>query len=395
MNNVSLVPHDVCSGCGACAGVCPKNCISMACDAEGFAYPSVDEQKCIECGVCLKKCPVENDGVAGRAPISSVVLQDKDSESLKTSTSGGAFACIARHILKQGGVVFGAAYDEQLKVSHVVVEQLEDLPRLQGSKYVSSDAKESYKQVKAFLKEGRRVLFSGTPCQVAALKSFLGDDPELLLTMDLVCHGTPSQKLFHKYIQWLEEKKHSVIKTYVFRSKKFFGWSLGGECSDGKKSYAINPDCDPYYAAFLRGETFRKSCYSCKFANMNRMGDFTVGDFWGYYNMNNPMGIEPQKGLSMLLANSPKGMDVLKRIEGNAAIVPLDLQTISAGNWNLHHPSVFKPIRDEIYANIDLPFDELQKKYLYHEEPFMYYVRRLRRKLLPQKLRDALNKLRH
>lgn len=107
------------------------------------------------------------------------------------------------------------------------------------------------------------------------------------------------------------------------------------------------------------------------------------------------MGIEPQKGLSMLLANSPKGMDVLKRIEGNAAIVPLDLQTISAGNWNLHHPSVFKPIRDEIYANIDLPFDELQKKYLYHEEPFMYYVRRLRRKLLPQKLRDALNKLRH
>lgn len=395
MNNVSLVPHDVCSGCGACAGICPKNCISMVCDAEGFAYPSVDWQKCIECGACLKKCPTEKEGVAGNAPITSAVFQDKDEASLKTSTSGGAFACIARHILEQGGVVFGAAYDERLNVSHIAVKRLEDLHKLQGSKYVSSDAKESYKQVKAFLKEGRRVLFSGTPCQVAALKSFLGGDPELLLTIDIVCHGTPSQQLFQKYIKWLSEKKRTSVKSYSFRSKEHFGWTHGGAFSDGKKSYAINPYCDPYYAAFLRGETFRKSCYSCKFANMNRMGDFTVGDFWGCHNMDKPVDLDHQKGLSMLLVNSPKGMDMLRQVEGEAAVVPLDLQTISAGNWNLYHPSVFKPIRDEIYANIDLPFDELQKKYLHHEEPFMYYVRRLRRKLLPQKLRDALNKLRH
>ena len=141
---------------------------------------------------------------------------------------------------------------------------------------MSSDLKDSYKRVKAYLKDGRRVLFSGTPCQVAGLKSFLGDDPEMLLTVDLVCHGVPSQKLFRKYIQWLGEKKGSPIKSFCFRSKKFYGWSLGGECSDGKKAYAVNPDCDPYYAAFLRGETFRKSCYSCKFANMNREGDFTL-----------------------------------------------------------------------------------------------------------------------
>ena len=135
MKNVSLVFHDVCSGCGTCSNVCPKSCISMVRDAEGFAYPSVDEQKCIECGACLKKCPVEKVRASGGTPIFSVVLQDKDGESLKNSTSGGAFASIARYVLKQGGVVFGAAYDELLNVSHVAVERLEDLHLLQGSKY--------------------------------------------------------------------------------------------------------------------------------------------------------------------------------------------------------------------------------------------------------------------
>lgn len=394
MNNVSLVTHDICSGCGTCASICPKACVSMVADGEGFAFPSVDSQKCIECGACLKRCPVANKESSGNNPLESMILQDKDFESLENSTSGGAFACIARNVLKQGGVVFGAAYDESLNVSHIAVTDIADLPKLQGSKYVSSDLKDSYKRVKAYLKDGRRVLFSGTPCQVAGLKSFLGDDPEMLLTVDLVCHGVPSQKLFRKYIQWLEEKKHSSIKTYVFRSKKFFGWSLGGECSDGKKSYAINPDCDPYYAAFLRGETFRKSCYSCKFANMNRQGDFTVGDFWGFYNAKGTVSFASQKGMSLLLVNSSKGLETLKRLENEANAVPMDLDVTCSGNWNLYHPSVFKPVRDEIYANIDLPFDELQKKFLHHEELFMYYVRRLRRKLLPQRLRDALNRLR-
>ena len=160
MKNVSLVSHDVCCGCGTCSNVCPRSCISMVCDAEGFAYPSVDEQKCIECGACLKKCPVEKGGASGGTPISSVVLQDKDGESLENSTSGGAFACIARYVLKLGGVVFGAAYDGSLNVSHIAIEQLEDLRLLQGSKYVSSDLRDSYNKVKTLLKSGRLVLFS-------------------------------------------------------------------------------------------------------------------------------------------------------------------------------------------------------------------------------------------
>ncbi len=394
MDNVSVVSHEVCSGCGACASACPKNCISMVYDQEGFAFPSVDLQTCVECGLCLKKCPQKKADRAGNDPLASFVLQDKDEECLQRSTSGGAFVCIARHVLKLGGVVFGASYDDSLHVTHIAITELLDLPKLQGSKYVSSDLKDAYRRVKDFLKEGRYVLFSGTPCQVAGLKSFLGEDSDLLLTMDLVCHGTPSQKLFQKYIRWLGEKKNAPIKQFVFRSKKFFGWSLGGECSDGKKTYPVRALCDPYYAAFLRGETFRKSCYSCKFANMNRYGDFTVGDFWGFHEMTETMALDPKKGLSMLLVNSPKGLSLLKAIEKEANVVSMDLNTVSSGNWNLYHPSVFKAIRDVIYANIDLPFDELQKKYLCHEEPFMYYVRRLRRKLLPQKLRDALNKLR-
>jgi len=395
MNNVSLVSHDICSGCGACASICPKACISVIEDREGFSFPSVDSQKCVECGACLKRCPVWNKELSGNQPLESMVLQDKNFESLKNSTSGGAFASIARNILKQGGVVFGAAYDESLNVSHIAVSDIAHLPKLQGSKYVSSDLRDSYKNVKTYLKDGRRVLFSGTPCQIAGLKSFLGDDPDMLLTVDLVCHGVPSQKLFRKYIQWLGEKKGLSIKSFEFRSKKFYGWSHGGACSDGKKSFAINPDCDPYYAAFLRGETFRKSCYSCKFANMNRQGDFTVGDFWGFYNSKGSVSFASQKGMSLLLVNTSKGLETLKLLENEANIMPMDLNVICSGNWNLYHPSVFKSIRNEIYANIDLPFDELQKKFLHHEEPFMYYVRRLRRKLLPQKLRDALNRLRH
>ncbi|MBO6136271.1 MAG: Coenzyme F420 hydrogenase/dehydrogenase, beta subunit C-terminal domain [Fibrobacter sp.] len=395
MNNVSLVSHDICSGCGACASICPKACVSMVADGEGFAFPLVDSQKCIECGACLKRCPVANKETSGNNPLESMILQDKDEKSLMESTSGGAFACIARHILKRGGAVFGAAYDDSLNVSHIAVTDIADLPKLQGSKYVSSDLKDSYKRVKAYLKDGRRVLFSGTPCQIAGLKSFLGEDSDMLLTVDLVCHGVPSQKLFQKYIRWLGEKKGFPIKSFCFRSKKFYGWSLGGACSDGKKAYAVNPDCDPYYAAFLRGETFRKSCYSCKFANMNRQGDFTVGDFWGFYNAKGTVSFASQKGMSLLLVNSSKGLETLKQLENEANAVPMDLDVTCSGNWNLYHPSVFKPIRDEIYANIDQPFDELQKKYLHHEEKFMYYVRRLRRKLLPQKIRNALNRLRH
>ena len=394
MNNVSLVLHDICSGCGACASICPKACISMTVDGEGFAFPSVDSQKCIECGTCLKRCPVGNRGLFGSKPLDSFALQDKDCESLQKSTSGGAFACIARNVLELGGVVFGAAYDESLNVSHIAVTELADLSKLQGSKYVSSDLKDSYKRIKAYLKDGRRVLFSGTPCQVAGLKSFLGDNPDMLLTVDLVCHGVPSQKLFRKYIQWLGEKKGFPVQSYIFRSKKFFGWSHGGAYFNGKKMYPVNPFCDPYYASFLRGELSRKSCYSCKFANMNRQGDFTLGDFWDIGDIKADKSFKREMGLSMLLVNTSKGKNWMEQNKIQAKIVPVHLNELNSKNGNLYHATSFKPIRDEIYANIDLPFDELQKKFLHHEEPFMYYVRRLRRKLLPQKLRDALNRLR-
>lgn len=381
-----------CCGCGACANSCPKNCVEMKYDREGFLFPTIDSQKCIGCGICVKCCPVKNCSEKGSLPIFSGVLQDADGDSLRLSSSGGAFATIARVILKRGGAVFGAAFDDALVVCHLMVLESKDLFKLQGSKYVSSDLKDSFKKIKGLLDNGRPVLFSGTPCQVAGLKSFLGKTTDLLWTIDLVCHGTPSQKLFQKYLLWLGEKRKSKVEHFIFRNKKKFGWKIMGEYRCGGKNYVINPSCDPFYSSFLRGETFRKSCYFCRFANLKRFGDFTVGDFWGFYNDSSSLKMDAKKGMSILLVNTPRGMDLLKEIETNAKIIPMDLDAVCSGNGNLYYPSEFKPIRDEIYANIDLPFEKL-RAYLYCENPVMYYIRRFRRKIVPKKLRDELKKI--
>ena len=213
-----------CTGCRACEQLCAHHAIVMKSDKEGFVTACIDEGKCVECGLCSKRCP-QNNLIGKSEPIASLAVRDKDDEELAVSASGGAFAAAARVILQHGGIVVGAAYNDDMTVGHIVVERLDDLYKVQSSKYVQSNTMATYSQVKAMLREGREVLYSGTPCQIGGLRAYLRKNFDTLYTMDLICHGVASPKLFAKYLVWLGGKMNGKIIGYDFRDKSC-GWGL-------------------------------------------------------------------------------------------------------------------------------------------------------------------------
>lgn len=390
---LDILNMENCCGCGCCAQTCPKHCIRMVQNQEGFFYPEIDRELCVECGLCQKHCP-QVQKLADRPLQKAYVVQFKDEGCLSRSASGGAFAALAVKTLENKGAVVGAAFSDTLEVSHIVVEKIEDLHKLQGSKYVSSSIGDVYARVKSILAEGREVLFSGTPCQIAGLNAYLSKQYDNLTTVDLACHGTPSSKLFGEYLKWLEACHGGTIEKYSFRDKSSGGWGLFGSFTCKGRKKILNPYCDPYYATFLRGETYRKSCYSCKYANLNRPADLTVGDFWGISQYSGEHDFKEEQGLSLLLLNTGKGREVFDSLSDKVSFLSLSVEDACAGNDNLYHPTKQPSIRDVIYEKLhSLSFDELQKTYLLHETPFMWNVRRLRRKLIPQGIRKTLKKI--
>ena len=286
-----------------------------------------------------------------RPPLRVIALKDSDVKSLFRSASGGAFPVLARPILEDGGVVFGAEMLSGGVVRHVGITSVAELPRLQGSKYVQSDTAGTFGECANALLAGKPVLYSGTPCQIFALRSYLlshglGDSPDCLYTVDLICHGVTSPALFKLYIEWLEKKAGAVPGSllYEFRSKRR-GWGLyyyyyhyiskrtGRE--EGKLGLC---DEDPYYTAFLSGKFYRGSCYSCRFACGRRVGDFTIGDYWGIEQAH--PDFECKKGASVVLANTPKGMDFFsKRCENTCVLEESRLDLACCENHNLNMPS--------------------------------------------------------
>ena len=282
-DSIAILKKDECFGCRSCEQVCPKKCISVLPDEEGFLYPQVDEKICVHCWLCMAHCPSVQK-IPQKQSLSFWGLRLKDGGELKESASGGVFAALADFVLEQGGVVFGAAYDENLRVRHCRAENKTELQALKKSKYVASSTERTYSEVAEFLRKepNRLVLYTGSPCQIHGLYSFLGGKPQNLFTADIVCHGVPSQKLFDKYIAWLGEKQRGKILYYGFRDKDVAGWSCGGKTKTKTKTKVINGSVDPYYSSFMRGETYRLSCYRCPFASVERRpGDITMGDFWG------------------------------------------------------------------------------------------------------------------
>ena len=349
-----------CCACSACVSVCPKSCIQMVHDEEGFAYPVIDETICISCHQCEKVCPVEHPDYSNNNKPAAFAVILKDLEQRMKSSSGGVFYAIATFILRNKGIVVGATIDEEHQVRHIAVDSLDELFRLRGSKYVQSDLGGVFLLIRQALQEGRWCYFVGTGCQVAGLKSFLKKDYSKLITSDLVCHGVPSQKLFDTHISYLEKKYGSKVVDYQFRNNKLWG---GCEIVNfANHQSIINPsyELSPYLYSFMYGMTFRYSCYDCKFSCIPRQGDITLADFWGVRKFFPKM--DAKHGVSLVLLNSEKGRMIWEQIKSDLEYNQSTVSDSAKYNGNLINKSKKPEIRDGIYKKIeDCGYEKIAK----------------------------------
>lgn len=350
MKNIANVKNK-CVGCRSCEQVCPQKCITLEPNREGFLYPRIEEKACIGCGMCLKACPTENTAEHRHQPQSVWAFKNNDEKQIMKSASGGAADVASEIILSQNGVVYGAAYDENLVVRHIEVTDKTSKCRLQSSKYVQSDLNQCYSKAKKALQDGRLVLFTGTPCQIAGLYAYLGGDQPGLYTLDLICHGVPSPKLFAKYLQYQEQKMKDKILQMNFRSKAKRGWGTQYLLRTATKTKTNILALDRYGKHFMAGDCYRECCYQCAYANTNRVGDITVGDFWGIFQSHPEFASE--KGISSVFVNTDKGMQLFEQMKKYAQIIPASIQEGMTKQGNLQHPTVRPPVRDSFYENID------------------------------------------
>lgn len=317
---------NLCTGCTACAAVCPLGCISMVQDNEGFFRPEVDTVRCTECNLCANACPVLSPPNKHPMP-TAVAAKNKDDSIRQLSTSGGVFTLLAQHIISQGGVVFGAAYDADFKVEHRMVDSLEALSSLRGAKYAQSDLGSTFRRVQEQLAMGRKTLFSGTPCQVAGLRTFLGkDDPNLLL-VDLVCHGTPSPTVWKRYLALKNQQICSGQRpTSVNLRCKDSGWSTYSVDIrwPSNQNYLAGNREDPYIRAFVGNLCLRPSCHRCSFKGLSRCADFTLGDYWGVWDQAPAMN--DNRGTSIVLIHSGKASALWSELSSEMTIQTVNVQ---------------------------------------------------------------------
>jgi len=316
-----------CTACTVCVGVCPKKCITLKENIEGFLYPVIDDSLCINCGLCEKTCPLNNKPLTNNIKTTGYVSYSKDEQNRISSSSGGLFSVIANEVIKNDGIVYGAAFDNAFKVSHLEVKTKQELEKLRGSKYVQSNLGDVFSNVKRNLEKGKEVLFSGTICQIAGLKSYLRKDYDNLLTIDVLCHGVPSPKVWDKYIRYIEKTNNKKIDDIQFRNKKN-GWknySLMFEFIDKSRQY-IKFSEDKYMKMFLRNICLRKSCYDCQFNEIDRVSDITLGDCWGIDKVIPDM--DDDKGTSVMLIHTQNGKKYLNSIKKELEIREADIDLI-------------------------------------------------------------------
>lgn len=375
--NVSNISNNknLCCGCNACEFVCPVSAIRMTQDEIGQLYPLVDEDKCVDCSLCLKVC-CENNSVPQRTPIKVYAASYKKTQVSKRSSSGGIFPAIAEDTFKAGGIVYGTHLDHAFKASVIGVDTPGDLAKLQGSKYVRSNMGDIYGELEEQLKNGRMVLFSGVPCQVAAVKQYLRKDYSNLLTVDIVCHGTPSQKMFLDYLKFVQKKRNIQIDKFIFRDKDVVqdvtGKVVYKQDYLGKVVYKqdhLRAYQSSYYKLFLNCSTFRESCYYCKFAAPERVGDITLCDYWGV-DEEDPDFIQEVRqnnlvGISGVMVNTEAGMNCIARIEEQLLKKSTTYEKVRKNNPQLNHPSHITTEHSEVM--------ELYCKYGYKAVDDYYY----------------------
>ena len=314
IKHIKFEDKSACCGCTACKNVCPKDAIEMKEDEEGFLYPEVNKEKCVNCGLCKKVCPVLNQREEKNKQLAYIV-NNKNDEIRKQSTSGGAFTAIAEYIIENGGIVFGATFDKEFNVEHTYVTAKEELKKFRGSKYVQSNLKNTFKEAKDFLENNKLVCFSGTPCQIEGLKKFLGKDYQNLITIDIVCHAVPSPLVWRKYLDYEKEKNGlDNIQEILFRDKSKYGYKYSMMTIKAESTvYSEGVETDPYLRAFFGDLSDRPSCYNCKFKKQNRVSDFTIWDCFTAENFDK--NLDDDKGTSRILIQTEKGIEIFKQIE--------------------------------------------------------------------------------
>lgn len=385
---------DSCTGCSACKQKCPQKCISMIENSEGFLYPNIDKSKCIHCNLCEKVCPINKYIISGDRLEKTIAYAaiNKDEVTLKDSSSGGMFSVIAEKVLDQHGIVFGCVFNDKLEAEHIYINSKKDLHKLRGSKYVQSNVRDTFRDTESFLKQGIVVLYTGTPCQIAGLKSMLNKEYTNLYTIDLICHGTPSQKIFNKYIEYLEYKDRYKISTYRFRYKDVTEKRQLElhTCRYLSKKYKLlkYPNFNSYLYAFRNAYIYRESCYKCKYTNLDRPGDFTIGDYWGIENYHKDFN--NHNGVSSLILNTNKSKILFEEISTNLRFVNSKPEYIQSGNGNLKHPSIRPDIRDIIYTELDdKGFKYIAIKYF---RPKKYYITAIKA-VIPNSFKKSIKKI--
>lgn len=362
---------ECCCGCGACVNACPVNAISYDKDEFGFIVPKVDSEKCISCGKCVRCCPYQNQGYKNESELTPIAYAavNKDADIVKNSSSGGVFYSLARAIVEKNGVVFGAMMDDSFKVRHAYVETISELSKIQKSKYVQSFLGDCYSKVKSFLDANRYVLFSGTPCQIAGLNSFLQNRKYAnLLTVEVVCHGVPNQDLFDDYLRHLESKV-GKIKEYTFRykSKSEHGMKWYSSYLTKKKRFVRNWPEDSYNYFYMQSLVYRDSCYTCKFASSKRNADITLCDYWHWTGLHKK-DFAHDVSVSGIVVNTLNGSEYIDQILPNLRLVKSDFDYLALHNSCLDHPcgekkdciSILQKWRKDGYAALD---DAFRKKY--------------------------------
>lgn len=376
-----LASFSQCTGCQACVNACPRGAISMTNGEGGFLYPHIDEQLCVNCGLCEKACPIISEDLPRNfdKPKTYAFWSEIDRT---VSSSGGAFSSFARLVLKKEGVVFGAVLDNDLSCHHVEIDSIDRLDLLRGSKYVQSSIGDTFRKAKFYLKKDRWVLFSGTPCQIAGLYSYLGSSYDKLLTLDIVCHGVPSNEFFRAYIKKLETKLNKgTINGFMFRDLS--GWGYSPAALINNTFYPVYGVDSLYMEAFEKKAICRKSCYSCRFATFPRVGDCTIADFWGIGRHGKPFKHDVMKGVSLVLINNEKGTIAFDELDA-CFKEERNLEEALIENGNLNNPNTFYLKRDKLitaFLDKNKTLDSIEYEFHLVNRTLKGYIKRYSYKL--------------
>jgi len=380
---ITIIGDNDCTGCYGCFNICPQKAIDMYLNNEGFLCPSVNNVKCIKCGICQKYCPIIGNQLPENLDIPlSFAAWSKDDQTRTKSSSGGVFTEIAKIVIKEGGVVFGVTFDNSFKAKHISIETEEDISLIRGSKYVQSHVNDAYERAVSIALQGRTVLFSGTPCQIAALNLFIQSNSGIeIYTCEVICHGVPSESVFRSYLDYLSQLKNSEVKEFSFRDKTI-GWKKFGTkiiFYNGEEYFCMHRR-DPFMIGFLRNIYLRPICYECPFAQIPRVSDITLGDFWGV-----PKELDDPRGVSVVIINTPKGQKLFEKVS-NVDKVKVSLDQITSHNTRLVNGHLEKsPYRKDFYELLKTNgFQAVMEKYLknllapkYLVNVILRYIRRL------------------